>query len=746
MKKIAIFSFFFLLSSHLKAQNNVYSIYFDKNGHFSSINSNEFLEKSKELEVRISINSNDSLLKLYYKPYLEKHISTVQNLSNSDIVEKLDKYWGISKEDIKSIINSSKCYFHNFPMELKNIYGYNSSLGLPDLDPNKCNGSLSKFNPYTIFVTGYPEKPESNTVTEKSIPVTFSNNWLIYPVKLKKTANIEKISYKIFFNKPEAELFNLSIRNFPPTARYRKTLSDIDTAKVVLDEVNKLINNPEADINTYKKEILDYKYSLISLNDSISSYFISQKDLVKQWLWYTNGYPSLNPFLDTNIENKVISISDKINIGRQDSLNLSIVLNSAEKKFENYKEILKTNLKDKLTLSETNTLVIPKISDFIDTIVRYQSKLFNIKLKLDSLKKDLEISKIKSKNNQLAEQEMSKKDIFLYDGTTFAGGRRKMIYFRNYDRANDLSLFQKLPTAYDETSKVYILIENETRKNKVVESIKPISDISPPSSMLSTALDGLSISQLSNAIDKINNKSQSLENTTGINIKQTLDSIIKLGASIKYYTENLLPPPNISTPFQSDETPQFRTDYHLATFPDTAKSSYIYNQVVIQDSHKDTLKFRVNKLFYVLPTVGLAYSMADAPEVLLNSNGSVKDVNYFNGFGLMLGLKFYPFGSPIYDPKFIYSNSRRPHFDYRKFHFILGANAIHPLKQFYIGTGIDFWSGFSINGGLHFISKTQDKLVRQSLESKNYLDYCNPYVSLNLDVAVAVKFINILKR
>ncbi len=761
----------------------------------------------RRLSIKASVPLDDSLIQRYYKPYIEKHINLINKLSDTTLLGELRNFYGFNPADIKEIEDSSRCMITTFPMELKRLYGY-SGLRAESIDCK--NGS--KFTPYVMKVIAYAEKPRNPIYEAAENGGEIYNTRIQFDIGLDRSAEIKKINYRLYFNKPEARHFDQSLGAFPTPTQFsnvsnelKKALKKIHGFNTTVESIFEQRKTLAAFEDTFRITRDSLKYAVIK----VSLYFSSQKTMIKNWLWYTGGKPSLNPFLSDAIAADIKPLKDKINSAVRDSVKIDLDIKAAQQKYDYYKETMKSNIKDKPTIAEAMGIVIVSADKAINEIKDIQLKQYKANSYLDSLRKLYKQKTDSVIDDAKASIEFKKKNIFLYDGYIFPGsgnfGTRvdQYVYCRNYDRLQELEPFQRMPTSYDESAKVYLLIENESKKNKFKYSITKINnEQSPFTIVVGGAIDELSKVALTKAIYN----ADSLKKNLGINkeggdeeverirpdsTEIYVGQINKYAIQLKNFSQRLTSPPQIPIGFENDDNPIFWTDYHLANFPDTTKWSYVYRQIITQsnrvkgikskaitngqnssssntaiasktsdtslgknDSLKepitttgDTIKFRVNKLFRVLPSVGLAYSNADSPEVSLNPDGSFKDATYFSGSALMLGLKIYALGAvPLNDSKFIISRGRRPQIDYRKIHLIGGVNAFKPLKQFYLGAGVDLWSGLSINCGYYLINKTQQKLVNQKIESKNYIDYQNFYFSVNIDISLAVKLINLFAK
>jgi hypothetical protein len=93
------------------------------------------------------------------------------------------------------------------------------------------------------------------------------------------------------------------------------------------------------------------------------------------------------------------------------------------------------------------------------------------------------------------------------------------------------------------------------------------------------------------------------------------------------------------------------------------------------------------------------------------------------------------------DPYFLFSSKRRPYFDYRKIYLVLGVDVLNIPNIYYIGAGVDLWSGLSLNAGSQLIVKKQEKYVNGLVTKKEYLDWRNLYIGINIDLTLAIKMI-----
>jgi hypothetical protein len=757
---VILSSFFFLLAREANGQSNVYRVKFNSSGAIENINTLQFLSRVHDkgkLRLSFSFNLNDSLVLAHYKNYYERRLSVIAQLLTPEVKNELDWFYDIGNTEVNAMILESKFYINSVPPIVKESFGYPNVE--QDVGGHHPPSTITVFSPYSIEVTGYTKEGKDGIVVSSSNNPDLRSKVITYNIELPGKKSVERINYKIRFNKPIQSEFNKGLNlvtNVPSEAEYRPVADSLAKAAQIIEDFDEWFKAsfPIATRRAKREHIFKVKVLLTNEERVIDAYYKRNANFVRNWLWYTGGIPKLNPFGTTDGEKKLANYDSLITSFRIDSVNISSRLADLEKKYTLYTEsIVKVNLKDKLTVTEANNAVLTAV-DQINQQLQSQRILRNKKSKtLDSLR-IMNNSLIKEQRKKSAAfNEFNIKDVFLYDGYSFAGRTRflsspkKLIYYRNYNRADGLKPFQNYPLSYDQTTTLYILVENETKRNFFSVRVKEIENeetpfaaaVNGPLDQLGTVgkIPTMKSNQILTIAPEVN------EDTTDVNLVK----INELKKRIAYYKKTLVKPPSFPASFKSDTEPERFTDYYHAVFPDTTKSSYQYTTTISQGTKKFETKFRVNKVYRVLPCVGLVFSNADDPEVILNDDGTIKEVNYFNETSVMLGLKVYPFGgSPIYDRHFFVSNKRRPYVDYRKIHVVAGINAIQPLKQFYLGAGVDLWSGLSISSGFHAISKKQQKMVSGAVEEKNYLDYKNVYVSISVDVSVAIKIIGLISK
>ena len=739
-----LLAFFFILCSNFCcfSQKNKYEIYFDSNGKIKSINTDNLVPIDEKIDFNIYLEYNDSLLNANYKPFIEKQIRYFNFLKNSEFKKDLIQYYGFNDTDFKTLLTETSCFLKGIPDNFLENLGYEKLKDLGDKDPN-CDNLKTTFNPYYLLVIpniGDPVKIELKN---------YQNGYLFGEKKDIEisTDNKTSIKYKLFFNLPEPSLISSKIDFFPDIAKYETIKEKIEEALSILDKI-KNINKPGTNKFKHIDEKAKFIRELTTLEQQIKDYFISQKETVKKWLWYSQGINVLNPFVPSSNDSKSKILFEELKNFRSDSLKVAIKIATLEKKLEFLKETYKSNLKEKITLEQAKDFFIPEVNVQIDTLAKNLIKLEEIKSKINEAIKSLKILKNNEKNNILGA-----KNIFCYDGLVFPQiNNESKIFIRNYDAKNNYTLLQNAKNSYFENEKVHLLIENSNQISNLKNTVSPIQDKSPFSNNIENSVNEFNKFNFNDVLASLKNIPKSItpveEKNNEFDIYNSqIVNIIKILKNIKYFSENILIPPQFSSGYFNDLTPKFKTVNYPINFPDTAKSSYFLNSFIREESGKiDTVKFIVNKLYHILPSIGFANNFAKRPEVLLNSNGTLKEVNYYQGVGVMISLKIYPFSTFVRDPKFIYSNKRIPNFDYRKWHFLMGFNGLKPLKQFYLGSGIDLWSGISLNFGSFIINKKQEKFVENKLESKNYLDWKNLYCSINFDISVATKLINLFKN
>lgn len=705
---------------------------------------------NKKLMLTVRMPLADSLLNSYYKAELERRIATVNNLRNPRVREKLIGY-RFTSADLDRLENEAMAEVEKFPKGLKELYGYTFL-------PSRGSTGIAT---YCLYSVSYPRDQNQEAVhrfRHLQLPSNFIDRTWSLPLEINDDhTEIERVEYEIRLSKPYMEKYNYSVTK-PPASKesYKVARKTLTHALKKAEKFNSLYRKFGAGFSLPLKLAESWETSLQTSIDSLRSYFDLNKSFVEEWLWYTEGIPSLNPFYGGNGKGELEELAAGLKKNRADSLTTVLAIAGLTAKEAQVKEALKAaNLKDKPTLDMIETPMMQTYSRYRNSLDSAQLVATRLNFRLDTVRKKYNAKVAALKKAAVEAEEFKVGDVLMYKGLLFprSGNFFSRAKFQSaarvYERAGKLRAMHRLPTSYDENVLVHVLIENEKHSNTFSQTVTEIAtDTAPFTSVFSGLVDQLAEARKS--VDKsfidglIEKRLEERTSEKGVRI----ENLLRLLGELEFYRKEMVAPPDLPKSLVKDQTPLLRTDYYQPNFDEKPQASKKLVIDVGNRSQKDTIAFRVNKLYYVLPTIGLTYAWANDPEVTLKADGSIDKITYYNGSALMMGIKAYPLGPvPVYDPHFVVSAARKPTFDYRKIHIIAGVNLIHPLKQFYLGAGIDLWSGLSVSWGAYGIQKKQQSLVNQQVESKNYFDYQDNYfVSVSLDPSLAVKLISFFKK
>jgi hypothetical protein len=676
---------------------------FDGNGHLSEIgNEEELINEGEMVKIKVKIKKDLPFLKEQFKPLFDRYRVAYNNLDKGENTETLNKYQ-ITATDLELIKNDflAKMYQINL------ICGYVKNLKqiIPKFNSLKIAAEIENndgifTNLYTFNFDGI----RSEKITQgDSIEI---NNVLPNCIK----------NYELRFEKPMACVVNSiyvnAINVMPNDISILQAIADKDLFKKELDEAIKIRAKLDSAKYDGKQDSLCKKLRekisiIIARQDFIDRFMKSSSAWTKTWLWYTEGVPTLDPFMvkhESTVKNRkeIIRLRNDLatNLKRLQYLD-SIVIKVPFKPDESKLVFL---FADSIT---NTTKRIQLINAEIERLIG-----LNTAIEKSSEAEDLTINEIE--------------DILLYKGKFALGqhNHRSIVEYRNHDAENKFIPFYSFSKNYDENVDVIILAENETLPIQIKVTDNAIKE---------STITGRNVGP---SIDVLEGVLKSAEETCDVDLEPL----------VKYYNfmnTTLIPISDFNLFQKSASTPIRQTFLSITNKSDTSRTSFTRTYQLKAGKDSALFSYTVNKLYRFWPAAGFVYSHAKNPEVKINADGSLSPT-YFNGMHAMAGLKIHFFKTAIMDPYFIWSNKRYPRFDYRKSYAFIGTDVQYPTKQFYVGIGIDLWSGLSLAGGIHMIRENQQKYNYGVIQSKEYLDWKNFYCGINLDITLAVKVIQFI--
>ncbi|MCX6245880.1 MAG: hypothetical protein NTU98_14395 [Bacteroidetes bacterium] len=723
---------------------------FNANGRLLRIEGvkNNYPLLKKKRTIYFKIEDNDRTLRNRIQPVLNKYLDAFTHLKKQENQEVLTRYFDFKPAEIKTLMQEylSTAVFLNGKFKFEKSL-VNSRVDEADSIQYYDNAVAENFRKETYEKFFTIEILVSNNV--EPIILNFSDSTMLTP------AQVQEILRSTRNNIPDG--FRYELRFTPIESRYvqnnqkaiQENIPDAKEFKAVLDVFNeavKITKEIHANLREEKCENIKETQNLLDQLDKtqceqIRTYLKKNKEWIKLFLWYTGGVPSFIPF---ETESSMISYKDTIvNRNKKISGNDTIIahakveLNGLTEKKSAIASVLSANHAG----CDTCLGSIP------DTLLRLEEKLGQIRLRIQMIiDTNLDLAK-QNKENARADsivkdrrKKLQQKDVFLYAGKVVVNSGpicrpSGNTFIREHDAENGCLPMMSFMDNYDETSHVMIMIENTTKKAEFTQFIKPVTDVSVVESEALPAL-GKILDFITNVKGLINKSGDGApcEDQIDANTQERVtrdmgffNKILKYSPWFDYFQ---LP---ASTPLKHT---QDTTGKNLPNFVSSYKVCY----QIKQGNRIDSFEYRKNKRYLFWPTAGFLYSFAKDPQVTINSDGTLS-TKYYSGMYLMAGLTIHPWRTAVMDPYFVISSKRRPYFDYRKIFLVLGVDALNMPNIYYIGAGIDLWSGLSLTAGSQLIVKKQWKYVNGTATSKDYLDWKNLYIGINIDLSLALKML-----
>lgn len=683
-----------------------------------------------KFSLYVKIKEDKKFLQNKFRDLFDNYLTAIGNLKDEEYINTLTHYYQFNTTDIASIIKeyTSQIYYINeictYNKELKEAY---TNLNFNEIDITK----KEYFNALYTFKINVDGKDAVKNLNQGDQPVLITDSF----------DYTKELNYELRFEKPEARIVKTqkasifsaipSLTLFNEQYKLNKMISDtIQVIKNRLERKEELIKDSKGDhkkeieslcahINRSMELLLDTNIKVQTSYRKPLQNFKKYKEWIKLWLWYNTNEPQVNPFTLNN------PVSNKINLG---------LIKTKQTQLNGYKvkkQYLDTVLR-KLPMKE-------KVNDnlvfhFADTLMQLEQKITSLQSEISELQGKVTENNQSQKNTKSKLESDKIMDHYLYAGKLYLGNKNKArdsIVYIIHDIDQNFELMRGVRTNYDEGVLVKVVGENEAEPTTITTEIKPTPDVP----IATRVLEPL-ITEIASGIKEFN------KGTFGdipcgdseqiVNFKLIIDTMNYLNLALKKIDGFVM----FQTPSDSS---WYRTKMQDQPRVDSISTSYLNKYTFESGKKKAVFGYRVNKLYRFWPSAGFVNSLASQPEVLINDDGSLK-TKFYNGPKTIVGLKIYPCKTSIMDPHFVVAcKKRNPCFDYRKLYFFMGVNAVSPAKEYFIGTGLDLWSGFSITGGSHIIRKKQQYYVNGSVESHPYLDWKNIYLGINIDITLAVK-------
>jgi len=710
---------------------------------------NDYPLLTKESTFYFKIEDNNRTLKARFQPMFNKYLNAYKYLQKKENQSILTYFFGFNDAEFK-ILNEE--YLSNVVF-LNEKFKYAKSLKFLGIDNNDSIlnykiESANKFKEeiydelFTIDILIANRRGPITLTFSDSISLTKNQKQEI----IKSTENniADGFRYELRFTLPESRFIQNNLTTIqklmPDSNEFNATLKLFNEAVLKLQKIDTaLMFQPSCD--QYKEIEIEFNAIKSDYYEQIYTYLKSQKEWVKLFLWYTEGVPSLIP-LEPDQSKK----QDKVDVNKNEEI---ITGNDTVITYKNIEVLALAEKKNAISsiLLANHIGCDACIGHVTDTLYILEKRLNIIKQEIQ-MRKD-QNQKLEKQNREIAasdsaynvrKKKLQQKDIFLYSGKMIINtgqicSSSGNIYVREHNAENFYKPMNSFKDNYDETAEVMILLENTTKNAKITQIATPIKDVSIFESEAGPAFDELG--SFRKNIEALIQKSDSSKPCW---LRKNLVDSITRG---RVFFQKILKYHKGFEYFQTrSETPSKHTQDTTGSKINSL-TSYKINYKIELDKHEYPYEYRVNKLYLFWPTAGFVYSFAKEPEVTINTDGTLS-TKYFSGMHLLAGLKIHPWRTSIMDPYFVISGKRRPFFDYRKLYIVLAADVLNITKIYYVGAGIDLWSGLSLTAGSQLIVKKQQKFVNGTVRSKEYLDLRNLYVGINIDLTLAIKMVQFL--
>jgi hypothetical protein len=209
MRVLLIVCLITLLVNESVAQKNTYKIHFSNQGSLDQVGPWEFSNGRKgKLIISASMQMNDSLLRAYYKPFIEKQYALIYKLESPALRDDLLTYYGFSEDDLKLVRDSALCRILSVPKFLLD------ELGIECADKPNELCAVAKIQPFTLNTWSYPINEKKNVFFSSTSTPIVSGQELTYNLEVASEP-VERVNYKLLFNKPQGNYLIRTIKRNP---------------------------------------------------------------------------------------------------------------------------------------------------------------------------------------------------------------------------------------------------------------------------------------------------------------------------------------------------------------------------------------------------------------------------------------------------------------------------------------------------------------------------------------------------
>lgn len=215
-----------------------------------------------------------------------------------------------------------------------------------------------------------------------------------------------------------------------------------------------------------------------------------------------------------------------------------------------------------------------------------------------------------------------------------------------------------------------------------------------------------------------------------------------------------LPPQSIQPGYENGR-PRFRTERHRTGKEEEAVRRYFSLTKYLKTGEKTTdsssiasFDYKVGKHYVFLASVGIGFTFPNEwygqNTVTTEANGTIKTDSKAETIRLLAGLHIYPGKIFLQDNRFLGSEQ---HPWYTRLSLFAGLGMPKPLQNYYPGISFDPVPGIKLIAGPHLYRHKRFKIENNVItQTTAKVKYAGPYLSLNLDPAVAVKALGFFKK
>jgi len=682
--------------------------------------------------INFTINDPKESFALYEKMLADKANRSKGQLSkllaDGEKMDVLLRVYGITSTDIKSVIteldivitNQSTAAQKYIPVYTANDKKY-YSVTMPST-----NDAFGPNTPSTALSIAAPaDGGKLNFTLSKTAPFKkLSYDWL-QNTKADYSGNFDPTIFRLLREqlKAKVKIIENYLESIDPLLKKSPNYvdDDISVLKEVVQKAVGFTKDADAFIST--------QLNIINLS---SQY----KEWVLKWLWYQSNYmPALNPF----------NFKTEGNIGTElDTSKLEVLRLQIQAREEFYKAI---------DMKKTTP-------EQIDAIINEAINLRKEKSAIEKSAKDFVISKT---NNDKAILDFGSTSFQLNEGLLVAGKNKGSVLYwqRHHDASNNYQLLnEQITDEYREDDRVVILSHNlrpgETAKISL--SFKDIAnDVSQLTESLSPLIDKLGKAAISLGVYGAQlaadqtpvEKARIAANLQVLLLLGRVTDLQKFDKSLQYLIGQSNPVLDIK------ETVDKTSSYHseLSNPPKKIngpkKATYYMNTTTnSSESNKDkpipdTFTYRINKRYRIFPMAGAFYTINKFVEI---NEGKIIELPHVR---FVVGLKVYLQKTDIRNTKFFTERDEhdKPLWKSRT-SVQLAFDVQKPLRNIYLGVGLDFWPGFCFSVGAVANKYTYNEFhTIEPLRTKN-LYRGGIYLGLSTDISLftdVVKFLNLSK-